>query len=79
MGIDGLWQSAEETGFAARLRGTATMRSMTTSTLLMATFVLPALWGWMVGTVGSRWWGVPETPPVAPASLTSRRLTDYEI
>ncbi len=50
---------------------------MTTTQLILATLVLPGLWGWLIGMLGHRWWPLSER-----ANITARgpaRLTDYDI
>ena len=50
---------------------------MTTAQLILATIALPGLWGWFIGTGGTRWWPIKATTPDPLKPLT--RLTDYDI
>jgi hypothetical protein len=52
---------------------------MTTPQLLLATIVLPGLWGWLIGACGHRWWKVSESGAPVIGAAASRRPTDYEI
>jgi hypothetical protein len=51
---------------------------MSTPQLLLATLILPGLWGWLIGTCGHRWWRRSERQPPR-VDTPPRRLTDYDI
>jgi hypothetical protein len=52
---------------------------MSTPQLLLATIVLPGVWGWLVGSCGNRWWKVSERRASLMNAAASHRPTDYEI
>jgi len=51
---------------------------MRTFQLVLATLVLPGLWGWIIGACGHRWWRAGERTGVSGVP-EPRRFTDYDI